>query len=56
MAKKKKKNVLFHMKHNYKQYSYEDGGFTITFWAKDDTDAELYKKKVKGNELQRRFS
>ena len=56
MAKKKKKNVPFHVKHNYKQYSYEDGGLTITFWAKDDTDAELYKKKVKGNELQRRFS
>ena len=47
MAKKKKKNVSFHVKHNYKQYSYEDGGLTITFWAKDDPAAELYKKKVK---------
>ena len=44
MAKKKK--VPFHIQNNLKRYSYEDGGFTITFWAKDDTDAELYKKKV----------
>ena len=46
MAKKKK--VPFHIQNNYKEYSYKDGGFTITFWAKDDTDAELYKKKVEG--------
>tara|TARA_R110002167_G_scaffold365690_2_gene591046 strand:+ start:349 stop:492 length:144 start_codon:yes stop_codon:yes gene_type:complete len=44
MAKKKKNS--FHEEHNYKEYSYEDGELTITFWAKDDTDAELYKKKV----------
>ena len=46
MARKKKK-IPFHIKHNYKQYSYEDGGLTITFWSKDDVDAKLYKKKVK---------
>ena len=44
MAKKQK--VPFHIQNNLKQYSYEDGGLTITFWAKDDTDSELYKKKV----------
>ncbi len=43
---KKKKKVPFHIQNNLKQYSYEDGGLTITFWAKDDTDAELYRKKV----------
>ena len=47
MAKKKKK-VPFHIKNDYKQYSYDDGGLKITFWAKDDTDAELYRKKVDG--------
>ena len=46
MARKKK--VPFHIKHDYKQYSYGDGGLTITYWAKDDVAAELYKKKVKG--------
>ena len=43
---KKNKKVPFHIQNNLKQYSYEDGGLTITFWAKDDTDAELYRKKV----------
>ena len=47
MAKKKKVKVPFHIKNDYKQYSYEDGGLTITFWAKDEPAAELYKKKVK---------
>ena len=46
MAKKKKKKIPFHIAHNMKEYSYEDGGLTITFWAKDDIDAELYRKKV----------
>ena len=47
MAKKKRKDIPFHIAHNYKHYtSSEDGGLTITFWAKDDTDAELYRKKV----------
>ena len=46
MAKKKK--VPFHIQNNYKQNSYDDGGLKITFWAKDDTDAELYRKKVDG--------
>ena len=47
MAKMKKK-IPIHIKDDYKQYSYEDSGLTIIFWAKDDANAELYKKKVKG--------
>ena len=45
---KKKKKVPFRTQNNLKQYSYEDGGLKITFWAKDDADAELYRKKVEG--------
>ena len=30
------------------KYSYNDGGLKVTFWAKDDKDAELYRKKVEG--------
>ena len=48
MARKKKKKIPFHIQNNYKQYSYDDGGLKITFWAKDDNDAELYRKKVDG--------
>jgi hypothetical protein len=48
MAKKKKVKVPFYIANDYKQYSYEDGGLTITFWAKDDSDSELYRKKVEG--------
>ena len=48
MLTKKNKKVPFHIQNNYKQYSYEDGGLKITFWAKDDADAELYRKKVEG--------
>ncbi len=45
MARKKKK-IPFHIKHEYKQYSYEDGGLTITFWAKDDEASKDYIKFV----------
>ena len=48
---KKKKKVPFHIQNNLKQYSYEDGGLTITFWAKDDSDSELYRKKVEGKSV-----
>ena len=48
MAKNKKVKVPFHIKNDYKQYSYKDGGLTITFWSKDDVDAKLYIKKVEG--------
>ena len=43
MARKKKK-IPLHIKHEYKQYSYEDGGLTITFWAKDDEASKDYIK------------
>ena len=48
MTRKKKKKIPFHIQNKLKQYSYNDGGLKVTFWAKDDADAELYKKKVKG--------
>jgi len=40
---KKKKQIPFHIAHNYKQYELKDG---TVFWAKDDEDAELYKQRV----------
>ena len=43
MAKKKKKNIPFHVKHKFKSYTLKDG---TTFWAKDKSDATLYRKKV----------
>jgi hypothetical protein len=43
MANKKKKVVPFHIAHNYKQYELKEG---TKFWAKDDTDADLYRKKL----------
>lgn len=42
----KKNKIPYHIAHNYKEYSYTDGELTITFWAKDDKSAELYKKKM----------
>ena len=46
MAKKKKEKVPFHIKHNLKQSSYNDGGLKVTFWAKDDEEAEDYRKFI----------
>ena len=43
MAKKKKQP--FHIKNKLKQFELKDGS---KFWAKDDIDAELYRKKVEG--------
>tara|TARA_Y100000310_G_C20317609_1_gene639194 strand:+ start:84 stop:221 length:138 start_codon:yes stop_codon:yes gene_type:complete len=43
MAKKKKKNIPFHVKHKFKKFELNDG---TTFWAKDKSDANLYRKKV----------
>lgn len=44
MAKKKK--ISFHIAHKMKEYSYEEGESTITFWAAYDEDAKLYRKKI----------
>ena len=41
MAKKKKQP--FHIKHKLKQFELKDG---TKFWAKDESDAKLYRKKV----------
>ena len=49
MAKKKKEKIPFHIANDYKQYSYEDGGLTITFWAKDEQDAKFYLDKAEKN-------
>ena len=38
-----KKNVPFHIKHNMKKFKLKDG---TSFWAKDKSDAKLYKQKV----------
>ena len=46
MAKKKKKDIPFHIAHNYKQWTSDQG---YTFWAKDEQDAKLYLDKTEGN-------
>ena len=38
---KKKKDIPFHIAHNYKQWISDQG---YTFWAKDKEDAELNRK------------
>jgi len=44
MAKKKKKDIPFHIAHNYKHFELDKG--TIKFWAKDESDAKLYCEKI----------
>ena len=39
----KKKNIPFHVKHKYKSFELKDG---TTFWAKNESDAEMYREKV----------
>ncbi len=51
MAKKKKKVIPFHIKHNLKQYMLLDG---TKYWAADDEDAFLYRNfvlELKGPEV-----
>jgi len=38
---KNKKNIPYHIKHNYKQFNSVNG---YTFWAKDKEDAKKYCK------------
>ena len=40
---KKKKNIPFHIAQNYMHYELSDG---LKFWARDDEDAALYRKKL----------
>ena len=44
MAKKKRKNIPFHIAHNYKHFELNKG--SIKFWAKDEFDAKLYCDKI----------
>ena len=43
MARKKKKDIPFHIAHNYKQYELKDG---TKFWVKDEEAAEDYRTFV----------
>ncbi len=43
MAKKKKKDIPFHIAHNYKQWTSDQG---YSFWARDEEDAKSYLKKT----------
>ena len=43
MAKKKKKDIPFHIAHNYKQWTSDQG---YKFWARDEEDAKLYLKHM----------
>ena len=49
MAKKKKKDIPFHIAHNYKHFELTDGG--VKFWAKDEDDAKLYCEKIRWSPL-----
>ena len=43
MAKKKRKDIPFHIAHDYKQFVLLGG---TKFWAKNDESALLYRKKI----------
>ena len=44
MAKKKKKDIPFHIAHNYKHWTLGDDG--PKFWARDEDAAKLYCEKI----------
>ena len=46
---RKRKDIPFHIAHNYKHYSLSDD--IIKFWARDDEDAKLYCEKIKWSPL-----
>jgi L-lactate utilization protein LutB len=48
MSKKKKKDIPFHIAHNYKQFELSGGP---KFWAQDKEDADLYAKHIKWSPL-----
>ena len=43
MARKKRKDISFHIAHEYKQFVLSGG---TTFWAKNNESALLYQKKI----------
>ena len=42
---RKKKNIPFHIAHNYKHFELTSG--VIKFFARDESDAKLYCEKIK---------
>ena len=44
MAKKKRKDIPFHIVQNYKHWELSEEG--PKFWARDEDDAKLYCKKI----------
>ena len=44
MAKKKRKDIPFHIAHNYKHWELGEEG--PKFWARDESDAKLYCDKI----------
>ena len=46
---KKKKNIPFHIVHNYKHYELNNG--IIKFWTRDENSAKLYCEKIKWSPL-----
>jgi len=49
MTKKKKKDIPFHIAHNYKHYASSEG---YKFWARDEEDAKEYLKVIGHNKLE----
>ena len=47
--KKKKKDIPYHIAHNYKHYELSDG--IVKFWAQNESDAKLYCDKIKWSPL-----
>ena len=43
MAKKKKEKFPFHITHNYKHWTSDQG---YSFWARDEEDAKLYLEVI----------
>ena len=43
--KKKKKDIHYHIAHNYKHYELSKG--IIKFWAQNKSDAKLYCDKIR---------
>ena len=43
MTKKKKKDIPFHISHNYKHWTSDQG---YKFWARDEEDAKLYLEVI----------
>tara|TARA_Y100000310_G_scaffold203954_1_gene204231 strand:+ start:230 stop:439 length:210 start_codon:yes stop_codon:yes gene_type:complete len=49
VSKKKRKNIPYHIAHNYKHYELSNG--IVKFWAQNESDAKLYCDKIKWSPL-----